>query len=425
MILLVVFENYKTVNDNYRNSASINVTVDIPSPVITRVVADEIYTQTWLGIEGINVDGAIASSAGLKRVSGILINKVVRGSPAYYASDNGLKRGDILVNFNRRLVKDVAALKGLIAKTEPGDMVRMEIVRDGDKSSYYVQMELRPSNAKIVQIAGTAFENKDQGSFKDDVTALFNDWGLNALAVLVILLTLHYIIFGPLKVEKKSNRVIQRFTLNERVMKFHLMASFILLCLLGFVTAYIDKKTLVYLRGENLITVHIIVGALFAFSLLWMAFRWFKHMYYFDDYDVQWLKNLGGYLHTRGNKKEYPTNKFNPGQKLFYWFTVIMGTVVVVSGFMLIKDYAYLFTYNEVNLARRVHLFSTYLLLLGVVSHLYLVLFANPGVIWAIISGRVKEDFAKAHHLIWFKGKKHSNEIREKNITARVASEEI
>ncbi|MFN3966489.1 MAG: Do family serine endopeptidase [Endomicrobiia bacterium] len=81
----------------------------------------------WLGVEIKPVDTAIKNQFGLKDEKGVLINNVLEGSPAEKA---GLKRGDIIIEFDGKVVENVSQLQDIVAKTAPKKKVKIKVIRD-------------------------------------------------------------------------------------------------------------------------------------------------------------------------------------------------------------------------------------------------------------------------------------------------------
>ena len=61
---------------------------------------------------------------------GALVADVVPDSPADKA---GIKRGDVIIGYEGKPVKDMHALPRLVAETKVGNEVSLEVVRDGKK----------------------------------------------------------------------------------------------------------------------------------------------------------------------------------------------------------------------------------------------------------------------------------------------------
>jgi serine protease Do len=82
----------------------------------------------WLGVVIQRVTPEIAKSFGLKESEGALVSDVMDQSPAEKA---GIKRGDVVISFNGKQIKDMDTLPRLVGSTEIGKEVKVGIVRDG------------------------------------------------------------------------------------------------------------------------------------------------------------------------------------------------------------------------------------------------------------------------------------------------------
>jgi len=81
----------------------------------------------WLGIEIREVDEVIAKQFNLPEKKGVLVNRVIEGSAA---EKGGMQRGDVIVKFDGRDIKDVRDLQDMVAKTSPGKKVKLAVIRD-------------------------------------------------------------------------------------------------------------------------------------------------------------------------------------------------------------------------------------------------------------------------------------------------------
>lgn len=104
----------------------------IPSNM-ARVVMESIIkygkvTRGWLGVMIQEVTPQIAEAFGLEQIKGALVGDVVEDSPAEEA---GVKRGDVIVEYNGKPVDDVADLRNLVAQTRPGTKVWIKLIREG------------------------------------------------------------------------------------------------------------------------------------------------------------------------------------------------------------------------------------------------------------------------------------------------------
>jgi serine protease Do len=82
----------------------------------------------WLGVVIQKITPEIAKTFGLKESEGALVSDVTEDGPAEKA---GIKRGDVIVSFNGKAIKEVDTLPKLVGATEIGKKAKVGIIRDG------------------------------------------------------------------------------------------------------------------------------------------------------------------------------------------------------------------------------------------------------------------------------------------------------
>jgi len=82
----------------------------------------------WLGVSIQEVTQEIKEQFGLKTEEGALIGEVTKDSPA---DKGGLKRGDVIINFDGKKVKAMSTLPAMVAETPVGKEVEILIIRKG------------------------------------------------------------------------------------------------------------------------------------------------------------------------------------------------------------------------------------------------------------------------------------------------------
>jgi serine protease Do len=95
-------------------------------------------TRGWMGVMVQGVTRDIAESMGLDQTRGALVSEVVKDGPAARA---GIKVGDLIIEFNGNQIKDANDLPILVARTAPGEKVRVKILRDKKELTIPVQVE--------------------------------------------------------------------------------------------------------------------------------------------------------------------------------------------------------------------------------------------------------------------------------------------
>jgi serine protease Do len=122
-------------------------TLGFATPVdVARSVADELMTtgkatHAWMGIEGSDLDGAMAHD--LAVAGGAMINALKDGGPAATA---GLAVRDIIVGVDGSTVASMNALVVALRRHRPGDVMTVEVIRDRQRSSKTITVAERPAN---------------------------------------------------------------------------------------------------------------------------------------------------------------------------------------------------------------------------------------------------------------------------------------
>lgn len=209
------------------------------------------------------------------------------------------------------------------------------------------------------------------------------------------------------KVRGGAKRYVEKYSAIDRLLHFIHLISFIVLAITGLSMAYRWTGLGEFLFGsmKNVKSVHeffgwvlVISGGLLFLKLLPESI--------FKPYDFKWFAKLGGYLDP-SHRTHAPAGKVNAGQKVYYWFSVIALIIMAVTGFSLMYD---LVPKEERALFLAIHFITATLWIAFFIIHIYLATIANPGTIWAMINGKVSEDYIKVHNPEWYK------ELKEKGI---------
>jgi len=104
----------------------------IPSSTVTQVL-DQLMNQgkvsrPWIGIYMQPMTKELAKYFGLQEPEGVLVSAVMDGSPAQKA---GLKRGDIILEYNKKKINDPDKLKEIVANAKIGEEAVVLLYRDG------------------------------------------------------------------------------------------------------------------------------------------------------------------------------------------------------------------------------------------------------------------------------------------------------
>ncbi|KIX10942.1 DegQ family serine endoprotease [Dethiosulfatarculus sandiegensis] len=109
---------------------------------MVRTVMEQLRTngkvvRGWLGVYIQPVTKELAQSLDLEENAGALVSKVVKDSPA---DDAGIKRGDVIVEFDGKKVKDSVSLPRMVAATKVGAKVEMVVMRKGREKELTVKL---------------------------------------------------------------------------------------------------------------------------------------------------------------------------------------------------------------------------------------------------------------------------------------------
>ncbi|MEW5995364.1 MAG: trypsin-like peptidase domain-containing protein, partial [Candidatus Zixiibacteriota bacterium] len=117
--------------------ASVGIGFAIPINLARAIVPDLIAygkpKRGWLGIGLSPVTVRDAKRQGLPAVKGVKIDSVFQQSPAERA---GLQQGDIVVGFNGQEVESPSQLSVLVSTVDAGEVVPIEVIRDGERRSF-------------------------------------------------------------------------------------------------------------------------------------------------------------------------------------------------------------------------------------------------------------------------------------------------
>tara|TARA_B100002052_G_scaffold99218_1_gene91681 strand:+ start:227 stop:1654 length:1428 start_codon:yes stop_codon:yes gene_type:complete len=122
-------------------SGSIGIGFAIPSNNAEKVIDQLIkYGETkrgWLGVRIQNVTKEIAEAEKLDRPRGALVSSVADGSPS---DKGGIKAGDIILEFDGKLINEMRELPMIVAQTKVGKTVELKVWRN--KKEIYKRITL-------------------------------------------------------------------------------------------------------------------------------------------------------------------------------------------------------------------------------------------------------------------------------------------
>ncbi len=229
--------------------------------------------------------------------------------------------------------------------------------------------------------------------------------GGGLFAVTLLGLALFYILRGEMTVvEKSGERRIQRFAPVDRWAHWLLAITWVILAITGLILSF-GKSVLLPLIGYTLFSwlatlaknLHNFIGPILIVAVPFMFIRYVRHNGISGE-DLKWFVNIVGYF--KGH--EYPSGKFNAGEKLVFWLVlVVFSTILVVTGLILVFP-NFDQTRQTMQITNIIHMIAAYLAIALACVHTYLGTVGMSGAYRAMRDGDVSESWAAHHHQRWY-----------------------
>jgi formate dehydrogenase subunit gamma len=269
----------------------------------------------------------------------------------------------------------------------------------------------------LVQSEGENWRNVRNGPL-----LTYGSW---LLLGMIGLLALFFVLRGRVRIEAgPAGRTIQRFGFLERFTHWMTATSFIILALSGINLLW-GKFVLLPVFGPEIFSwvttagkyAHNFLAFPFMLGLVLMFVLWVVHNIP-NRYDLIWLSKGGGLFSKHSHP---PSKKFNAGQKLIFWATILGGLSLSLSGISLLfpfelalwsKTFAIinivgfdlptnLHAVQEMQLSSLWHAVIGLVLMAIILAHIYIGTIGMQGAFDAMGSGKVDENWAREHHNLW------------------------
>ncbi len=203
-----------------------------------------------------------------------------------------------------------------------------------------------------------------------------------------------------MSVRPEREEGVLRYSLAERVLHWFVALTFIYLLLSGFALGYPRMAWLydVLGGGQTVRFVHPIVGVGFTIGAVLMLVVWLLDMM-FDDTDRAWARDMRTYMREGHSRADI--DRFNAGQKGYFWFAVVTGVALLITGLPLWFPGLMSGGWNQ--FARLLHQALFLLTVGGFIIHVYMSTVMLPGTMPGMTSGRVTRAWAAWHHPSWFR----------------------
>ncbi len=129
------------------NQGNVGIGFAIPVNMVKIVISDLMnygeVVRGYLGILPQEITSDLRKSLDLKDISGVLIAKVEDNTPA---SEAGLKNGDVIIQFNGQEIPNVSKFRIVVAESEIGKKLPVEIIRDQKHKNLDVTLIKKPED---------------------------------------------------------------------------------------------------------------------------------------------------------------------------------------------------------------------------------------------------------------------------------------
>lgn len=124
------------------------IPADLAENVVKQIITKGKVTRGYIGATIQNFTPDMAEALGLGPLKAAIVSDLTPGGPAEKA---GLKRQDVVTAVNGVKVTSSTTLTREVAKAPPGGVLRMDVLRDGQKRIVEVRSGERPSERQLAQ----------------------------------------------------------------------------------------------------------------------------------------------------------------------------------------------------------------------------------------------------------------------------------
>ena len=125
------------------------ISSNLANTVVNQLIEFGRTRRGWLGVYIQDVTEEIASSLDFDEIRGALVSSVRSGSPAETAK---IRAGDIVLSFNGKRIEKMKELPRIVAETEVGSKVSVEVWREGEIKKLTVilgELEVAETNGEL------------------------------------------------------------------------------------------------------------------------------------------------------------------------------------------------------------------------------------------------------------------------------------
>ena len=125
--------------------------------VMDSLVKYKKVVRGWLGVSIQEVTSDLAEEFGVMDLKGALVSGVMKGSPADKA---GIKQGDVILQYNDKVVEDTGHLRNMVSQTPIGTKVKVKLLRQ--KKEVEVEVLIAELPKKMAEAPSRNAENPEE-----------------------------------------------------------------------------------------------------------------------------------------------------------------------------------------------------------------------------------------------------------------------
>jgi formate dehydrogenase subunit gamma len=240
--------------------------------------------------------------------------------------------------------------------------------------------------------------------------------GAGAFATMIVALLVFLAMKGRIRVEAGlSGRQVERFNPLERFAHWLTATAFIVLALSGLNVTY-GRQLLLPVMGADTFTafaqwakyLHNYMSFAFVLGIVLMFVQWVIFNLPLPR-DFVWIAKGGGIF----GKSHPPAGKFNAGQKLVFWITILGGLTMAATGYAMMFPFysvpaavpgnlsSFTTSVDGLQWVTWLHGLTAVLMITVIIAHIYIGTLGMQGAFWSMGTGKVDVNWAKQHHSIW------------------------
>jgi len=147
------------------------IPVNKAKKILDKLSTGEKILYGWLGVTIDNLNEDLRNYFGIKERVGVILLKVYKDSPA---EEGGLKEGDLILSFNKELIKTTRDLVRMVSVSDVGKRIPLEILRGGKEMTIKVKIGKMPKEGEEIE---EIEEDSDRVSFRgltvEDITPFY------------------------------------------------------------------------------------------------------------------------------------------------------------------------------------------------------------------------------------------------------------